>query len=417
MTIFPSRLRASTRRSLAWLGSRSWFRPFGMALVRRLNRRTFHLLKATPGVHEVYVRGSFARGDFVPLSSDVDLTIILTAAGEGQLDQCISLHRAMRKVRRRNPSVRDWWHHMILVSELPVVEAFSDLYGSHEWRDEKGHATAPRSGWTDERLRDAAAWSQLCLWSGSAFHDFLHPHERVHNFEAGVKKTLRFADRMGVRAPLSCPSSARRRDALVEIFRTIGRGAEKILGRTPSDGALEAATPSTSAAAPRPGIIRTERALFVLLENSLSDAELLERFDDLAHRELPKAAVTYVLPTAAISIWPFPAESVTCGAPPALMPLPLGREVYLFEALFLPSALRLALSFPDAKSRLRRVVASLQRAQRLYGNSEPPGAPAESDTRALFDHGSSLCAALQESLLAFADDRKAGRKTARRTTG
>ncbi|MBN2492658.1 MAG: nucleotidyltransferase domain-containing protein [Planctomycetes bacterium] len=403
-----SRLRAVAKQSLAWLGSRPWSRALGMALVHRLNRRTFARLRATPGVHQVLVRGSFARGDFVPLASDVDLALVLSPAGQRFFEQILALHRSLRQVRRRNPSVRDWWHHLILTSELPVVETFSDLYAAHEWRDENGQPTAPRSDWIDAGLRAAAAWSQLCLWSGSAFHGFLHPHERVHDFEAGVRKTLRFADRLGVRVALPSRPGAGRREVLVAVFRAIEQSAERVLVGAAAAG--ENAGASRSPSAPPPGILRTERACFVLLAGGLGDAELSDRFADLARRELPAAAVTYVLPAPAIAIWPFPAEPVLSGAPPPAMPLPLAREIHLFEALFLPSALRLALSFADANARLGRVVAALERALHLYGDGAPPGPPLGSDTRALFDHGSALCASLQEALLAFAAARKAGGK-------
>ena len=393
--MFPVyRLRAVAKRSLALLGSRPWFRPLGMALIDSLNRGTFRLLKATPGVHDVYARGSFARGSFVPLSSDVDLAIILTDAGGRSLDIVTAIHRSMQKVRRRNPSVRDWWHHLITESELRVVETFSDLYGSHEWLDANGRATAPCSDWVDERLRCAAAWSQLCLWSGSAFHAFLYPQDRVHNFEAGVIKTIRFASRLGVNGPSPPPTT--RHTRLVEVYRAIEQGAARVLGGV------------TPAAAPAEGIIRTDRAMFVLLANGLSDAELIRCFDDLALRKLPAAAVTYVMPAAAFSAWPFPADEVVSGAIPPPMPLPLAREIYLFEALFLPSALRLALNFPDANQRLRRVISSLYRAYHLYAGTELPEPVVDCDIRAYFDNGSSLCKELQELLLAFSSHRRAG---------
>ncbi|MBT8441158.1 MAG: nucleotidyltransferase domain-containing protein, partial [Gammaproteobacteria bacterium] len=286
--ILHGRLRAAAKRLLVALGSRAWFRPVGMALVNRLTRHSFDLLLATPGVQDVYVRGSYARGNFVPLSSDVDLALVLTDAGGRSLETVSAVHRSMRKVRRRNPSIRDWWHHMILASELPVVRSFSDLYGSHEWRDRQGSANAPSSDWIDERLRRAAAWSQLCLWSGSAFHAFLYPDDRVHSFEAGVKKSGRFARLMGVSA--SSPLPANRGARLVAVYRMIEKGAERMLdGGVPTDSAT-------------PAIIETCRARFVLLEDGLDDNELIERFDDPALRAAARAPVTYVLPAAAIAV-------------------------------------------------------------------------------------------------------------------
>ncbi len=392
--IVPAPLRAVTKRSLQSLGSQQWFRPFGMALVRSLNRRTFQRLKSTPGIRDVYVRGSFVRGGFTPLSSDIDLALILTDGGGRSFDMLSHIHKAMRDARRWNPNLRDWWCHMILTSELPVVESFSELYESRNWHDENGRASATHIPRTDERLRAAAAWSQLCLWSGSAFHAFLYPNNRIHSFEAGVKKTFRFAEQMGPGTPsLSCSN---RRVALVGVYRAIERGASRILdGIKPGEGGSEGTE-----------FIRTERATFVLLENGLSDPELEKRFSELALQQNPEEAVTYVLPSDAFPAWPFPAEQVLSGRLPRPMPAPLAREVYLFEALFLPSALRLALAFPDARERLCRVVSSLRRAHHLYAGAEPVGtAPPDGDAAALFDEGSSLCEALQEALLSFASAR------------
>jgi hypothetical protein len=399
-----------------------------MALVNRLNRGSFRLLGATPGVLNVYVRGSYARGSFIPLASDIDLVLILSNEEGRSLEHVIAIHLAMHKARRRNPSIRDWWHHMIIASELPVVETYSDLYGSREWRDGQGYASAPRSSWTDDRLRLAAAWSQLCLWSGSAFHAFLHPQTRIHNFEAGVTKTLRFWWRMkaaispeipadasmersgrAAAGPVNNTASPDRITRLVEVYQSIERGAALILENAASAGTP--GIPLPPGAPPSPAIIQTDRARFIVLEDGLSHGELHECFSDIARRNLPDTGVTYILPAAALRAWPFPAEAISSGPPPPPMPLSLAREIYLFEALFLPSALRLAVAFPDAKPRLRRVVASIRRAHNLYGGSNTirtvPSHPG--DTRVLFNLGSSLCEALQESLLTFAAGRKSGR--------
>lgn len=423
----PGRLRAAAKRWLVWLGSRPWFRPVGVALVRALNRGTFRLLEGTPGVRRVYLRGSVARGDFTPIRSDVDLALVLTAEGARDFDTVAAVHDAMRRARRRNPCIRDWWHHLIAEPELPVVEAFSDLYGSREWRDAEGRASAPRSDWVDERLRAAAAWSQLCLWSGSAFHAFLHPDDRIHNFEAGVKKSMRFAERLGAGASAggsagggsaaasarNCstpePSPSHRRARLLHVYREIERGAERMVG-----GSDPPVSENAGPSAPR--TIRAERAAFLVLEDGLTDHQLTARFDELGRRGLPDAVVTYMLPAAALAAWPFPAEDVVAGDPPPPMPLPLAREVYLFEALFLPSALRLAVAFPDAAGRLRRTCRSLRRACRLYGRGgdecgAPPGDTA--DARDLFAQGAALCDGLQRSLLAFAGERAAGDRSPR----
>lgn len=432
MTISPKSMRAAVKQLLVWLGSRMWFRPFGMALVNRLNRGSFRLLGATPGVLDVYVRGSYARGNFVPLASDIDLALVLADEAGRSHEHVMSIHHAMHKARRRNPSIRDWWHHMIIASELPVVGTYSELYGSHEWRDAKGRASAPRSGWSDERLRLAAAWSQLCLWSGSAFHAFFHPQGRVHNFEAGVIKALRFGVRMGAIVPAQVPpgaapghhGSGAARTAgnsappdcitrLVEVYRSIERGAALIRGN--AGLSVASGLPPAPGANPIYDMIETERARFIVLEDGLTRYELRECLGAIARHELPAAAATYVLPAAALRVWPFPAGTIRCGTPPPRMPLNLAREIYLFEALFLPSALRLAVAFPDAKPRLRRVVRSIRRAHELYGASaaDLSREPDEDGARALFHLGSSLCAELQNSLLAFAAGRRAGQREGR----
>lgn len=369
-----------------------------MTLVNGLNRRTFRTLKNTPGIHEVYVRGSYVRGSFIPLSSDIDLAFILTDSGGRSYDTVVDIHRALQKARRWNPSLRDWWSHMSLKSELPVLEAMSALYGTNEWHDENGRATAPHGSWSDDRLCATAAWSQLCLWSGSAFHAFLHPEGRIHDFGAGVKKSLRFAKQMSLDSSL--PDDPAPAETLVHVFRAVEQGAARILAGTGS-------TPGTRST---DEIIRTERAHFLIVESGLSDRELIRRFIDLSRQDIPEKTVTYVLPESALPAWPFPAEQVESGTGPPPMPAPLAREIYMFEALFLPSALRLAPAFADERPRLRRILASLERAQRIYGETWPlRTSPDDSrdDSRALFDEGTLRCEALQSSLLAFTNKRTA----------
>jgi hypothetical protein len=203
----------------------------------------------------------------------------------------------------------------------------------------------------------------------------------------------------------------------VEVYQTIERGAALI--RENAGVSVASGLPPPPGTNPIYDMIETERARFIVLKDGLTRYELRECLGTIARHELPAAAATYALPAAALRVWPFPAETVRCGTPPPRMPLNLAREIYLFEALFLPSALRLAVAFPDAKPRLRRVVRSIRRAHELYGLSAAD-LPRESDedgTRALFQLGSSLCAELQESLLAFAAGRKVGQREGRTTSG
>ncbi|MBV9080328.1 MAG: nucleotidyltransferase domain-containing protein [Elusimicrobia bacterium] len=363
-------------------------------IAARWNAATVRSLKKAVGVAEVFVRGSVARGDSVPFRSDLDLVLLLEGDAASSFDAMKTIHKALETARRTNPSLRDWWQHLISVDEWPVIERFASVCGAAGWRTIDGRAAIPSAPKCDERLERAAVWAQLCLWSGSVFHPVLHASGGVHSFGAGVKKSAAFASRLGITVDVSGDRTAR----TIAVFRALEKGASVVFEDARSEN--------------RSGDrqFETERALFVVLDERRSDAELAATLSELSGERRPAKAVTYVVPGNALSAWPLPADPVIAGDRPPDTPAGRERELYLHEAIFLPSALRLAVGFSDAPARLTRINRAIERALRVYDAGWKDSlATLEETSAALFHSGARLLPALQDALLHFSDSRSAGR--------
>jgi len=390
----PGSLRRTAKLGLRRLSAVPAFRRGALSLVRSMNRRTFRALRAHRGVADVYVRGSFVRGPFVPLASDVDLVLLLRDEAGRSYAAVADVHRCLRRARRTNISIRDWWQHMILEAERPLVGAFWPLFGAEEWRGEDGRLPIACDGRTDGRELSWALWSQLCLWSGSVFHAYLRPAGRVHDLDAGLKKSLQLSSLLSrlaqQRGPLDPDTlaalkkdeaerltagfrpcgrePAARRAALRRVYRALESGAAALDVPGEGEGTAAAAGRTGRLSAPLSHVIRSQHATVIVFEDGLDDAALDDAFDRL-DRTLAGLRVTFVAPACAARLFPFPMDDLTiAGGGPYAAPRVRAPERYLFETLFLPSLARVSVVFPDRGDRLARTALALLRAVLLYGD-------------------------------------------------
>jgi predicted nucleotidyltransferase len=395
------------------------FHAVALAFVAACNRRSFARLAREPAVAAVYVKGSYVRGPFRPLASDVDLALVLRASELATAADARRLLGALRGARRWNPSLRDWWQHLLLDRELPVVRRHWELFGIDEWRDPRGaRPFAPERPADLPRLL-LAHWSQLCAWSGSAVQAVLHPTGPFHDFRSAIKKTGFLATRLqelaawrGAAPDADALFALRRRHALAfDTARRPPRGDEtsRLAALVALVGDLVASAevlharlaapllPSARRSGEAPwlraetgawclppacdGLLVGERTLHVLVEPEIEARALGELLRALRQRDELARPLTFLVPTSALPLWPLPCD----GERPRLVARPGTRlakggvarpaaawlrEAALFESLFLTSTARLALGFADGEARLRRHAWALARAVRLYEYGE-----------------------------------------------
>ena len=426
MTIgLAARARRVLIRLLRRAGHSAAFRRPAHALVRAWNRGTFRRLGGHPGVAAVYARGSLVRGPFYPLASDVDLVVVARAAALADAAGARALLAALRHERRRNPSVRDWWQHLLHEGELPTVRANWALFATDEWRDAHGDMPWPVAAPADRARLVAAHWAQQRAWSASVVQPLVQPGAPFHVFDTGVRKCAFLAGRLrridAWNGPPLAPAElfALRRDhahafdasfrpppatadarlaALAETLRELELGAQLVRSHLPR-AAAEIAPAATGharwpvelaalAATCCPGLVVGERTLHVVVDDGAGAAELGALVAAL--RRLPAFArpLTFLVPRAAADLWPLPCEA----APPVVFardaPLArrlaaaaadvgLQRELRRYEALFLPCGARLALGFDDGAARLRRSAGSLATAVLLFAGDRIAGSRAE----------------------------------------
>jgi predicted nucleotidyltransferase len=373
-------MRATLKRAARALDERPWFRRPALAAVRALNGGTLRRLRREPAIADVFVKGSFVRGPFHPFASDVDLALVLR---DGALADPVaglaSVFAALRAERRRNPSLRDWWQHLILESELPLVRRQWALFGADEWRSESGAPAVAGEGPADRTTLLLAQWAQQCLWSGSAVQAYLDPATPTHDFDAGLRKSAFFATRLELLdgLPEAPPDAAAlfelrrrhaldfdagwrraggelpaRRAALVAMVRALERSARRLGGAAEEDDTLR---------------LESDGALWLSLPRDADDAALAIRLDGL-RRDGPRGGiVTWLVPAVARQLWPRPCAEAPFVADEAAQDVAFKRRLHLFETLFLASSLRLTLWFPDPERRVRRLFWTLARAALLYG--------------------------------------------------
>lgn len=381
-----SRSIGALKGTLAYLDGSGAFRSLAMLLVRHMNRDTLRRLGCHPAVAGVYVKGSFVRGPFRPLASDLDLVLVLRDAALSEPVAALRRFFAdLRVVRRHNFSVRDWWQHLLLESELPLVRRHWELFGADEWRDASGAAPVRGSASTDLRRLVIAQWYQQCLWSGSAVQSFLDPGAEFHDFGAGIRKSGFFASRLRLFADQGSARLSpeelfelRRRHALEFDAR---HRARTRAARAPLAALiamvreLEASARRLGGADPRAGgatLVASEQTLHVVLPEGFSDGQLAELLLELRKRPDVRRPLTFFVPVRARPLWPL-ACAAERSAPlddsrPGDDRVAFRQDLLLFEALFLPSSLRLTLGFADSTERLRCVFWALARALLLYAH-------------------------------------------------
>jgi predicted nucleotidyltransferase len=392
-------LRAGVRAAITALDRTAPGHAAAMSIVAGMNRLSVGSLKAHPGIRDVYFRGSIVRGKFTPLASDIDLVLVLDEAAGSSYEGMRAVHRRLQIARRWNICIRDWWQHLILEAEMPLVEAYWAVYGAEEWRDADGrwpiHGDVP----VERRWLQFATWVQLCSWSGSVFHAWFHPGDRRHSFNAGARKVALYSGRLErlmeegpahldretvfamkvehasrFAADYRAPAMEHRARCatLVSVYRAMeSRAAALVAAGSGRDGVEPPGNTATvqSLFQGRERIIASEAARYIVMPDGLNDSELMTTFDRLTGSEPGDRLVTFVLPAAALQLFPFPAGDLhLVGEPGAFhAPAVFAPDLYRFDTLFLPSWMRLAVNFPDAGRRLRRVLFALLRATLLYG--------------------------------------------------
>ena len=393
------------------------FRALALGAVRAMNWLTFRILGRQPAVAQVYVKGSFVRGPFYPLSSDLDLALILRSAA--LVDPVPDLRRffdAFRLVRRTNLSVRDWWQHVFLDDEMEIVRRYWYLAGCDEWRDERGEAPSLTQRPADSGLLALAHWYQQCAWSASAVQKHVDPAAPFHQFRAGIKKTAFLATRLPVLARCGAPSprelfalrrehsrrfddgwrsgrDAGSRSALSDLLvqvRDLESNGRLLLESGLADGAGTGEREATSDLDPPwpveleplrrlsgcSGLVRSEQSLHLILRDGASDEEIAAILLELRQIGAGRRPLTYLVPARALPIWPmactrerlvvWKSRLAPAAARGPATESGFQRRLLLFESIFLPSTLRLALSFADRDARLLRHVWTLARAVLLY---------------------------------------------------
>jgi hypothetical protein len=257
-------------------------------------------------------------------------------------------------------------------------------------------------------------------------------------FAMKVEHAGRFADDYQVPA-----ADRRARSAtLVSVYRAIESRAAALMAAASCDGSAECVGDGTFRRSLAQGCeraIASEAARFIVLPDGLNDRELMTTFDRLADIEPDGQLVTFVLPAAALALFPFPAGNLRLVGEPGRFhaPAAFAADLYRFDSLFLPSSMRLAVNFPDAGRRLRRVLFALIRATLLYGAGTfrssvselrqsiavqrlasvlPPGLEAALDgnrdahlnASSLFDLCSRLASQLRSALLASGENATVG---------
>jgi len=445
------------------LGRRRWFRAPALVVVRAFNAVTFHLLERRGDVVSVFVKGSYVRGPFYPLASDLDLVLVLRgAAFANPVEDFGRLFRSLRRARALNPSLRDWWHHLIVDHELPLVRRYWYLFGCDEWRDRSGTAPQLDGGPADRRLLVLAHWYQQCAWSASAVQAFVAPDTPFHHFGAGIRKASLLGSRLRAlcewrddertaadlfelrRAhaaawaeiqPTKARSEREKLAALTGLFRDLEESARRVRtlepeavahrppAGAPSAGALPDGLEPLAEVSELDGVVRCERSLHLLLRDGASDAAIARGLTALRRLGPHGRILTLLVPAAAAPLWPMACtlsrEVYRVGGPyadargPETVALGPQRRLLLFESIFLPNLLRLTLSFPDRDQRLRRAYWQLARAVALYdqgrycrtwselaalGFDPPSSGPGRFDPGAWFEAGSLLVDRLREAL-------------------
>lgn len=170
-------------------------------IVRLLLAVSLPALRASPWVKAVFLRGSQARGDAVPLVSDVDLAIIVREESEGpSWEASVAVLKRLRRAALFNPLIRDSWQLIAGDTEWRLFQQFWFLFQLDEWKDEQGRKPSFAASPIDARLAMAASWNRQHMWTDIAVRHILSPFagglRRASAFAAAEKKALQHANRL-----------------------------------------------------------------------------------------------------------------------------------------------------------------------------------------------------------------------------
>jgi len=251
-------------------------RPAARAASLALVRAALRGVARAPAVRAAYARGSHGRGDFMPLTSDLDLAVVLRepnlapdfAATAGVL-------AALDRLRRWNPLVRDAWQMLLGDTDWPLVERYPALFQVGEWRGLDGRGPEVHAAEVDERLVLAARWNRLHLWTDSALRHVLAPAAwssvAALEFAAAEKKAAALAAALA-----GTPAPRRRRPPPADAAQALARTSD-LVGRLEDGASLVAQRAGLAPPAPPFAAAATddaERALVAALRRAPEAARL-----------------------------------------------------------------------------------------------------------------------------------------------
>ena len=346
-----------------------------MGSIGAVTRLSARLLEGVEGVTAVYVRGSYARGDFRPFLSDIDFAIaVRRPQGEGY-HACRTLRRRLRLVRALNPFVRDPWQTIVSEPQWPLVSRWGRLLGTEEWRLLAGAPPWPAPGEVDRRTELAAWWNRQHFWTMTAVRQTLRRQTSLRELEASLKKARSFGRRL--LAPP--PGSLSPEGALVELDRSTARvmgelglatrwrpSPERLGLPTPTERerralrAIEAALDLDQDGA---SVIAMEGFLYLVSGRAWTAEEYRVRLEALAGVQGATGVVTFLYSAPAFALAPLTrrlrvlrAGEMLGGTAGGAEPLLL-REQLLYQSLYLGTHLWVAAGRADPGPGLERHVA------------------------------------------------------------
>jgi predicted nucleotidyltransferase len=346
-----------------------------LAAIRGVTRISTRLLGGLDGVVAVYARGSYARGDFRPFLSDIDVAIAVGAPpGEGY-DRCRRLNRRLGLVRMLNPFVRDPWQTIVTAPQWPLVARWGRLIGIEDWRLLAGTPPWTEPAPVDPRTEAAACWNRQHFWTATAVRQALRSQTSVRELEASLKKARHFARRLVT--PSSGPATPHA--ALVELDRSAARlirdlglaarwrpSPERLGPPTATDrerralAAIEAALDLEQDGAT---VFATEGVLYIVSGRALSAVEYRTRLDALAEIQRSTGVLAFIYSPASFALAPLTrririlrAGEMMRGPAEATAPLLL-REQLLYQSLYLGTHLWVAAGRAEPGPGLERHVA------------------------------------------------------------
>jgi predicted nucleotidyltransferase len=185
------------RRFLYELTRIRCFRILALSVIRLLCLFASSILRGSGFVECVFTRGSYARGNFLPFLSDIDLAIVVQCRPDDNGYEVFqSLHRRLRLVRIANPFIRDVWQVIVTEREWPLVTKYAYLLGMSEWRLLSGRQPQLSTQSINQRLLLASYWNRQHYWTNLALQQALKRQNSVRSCAASLKKAQFYAAKL-----------------------------------------------------------------------------------------------------------------------------------------------------------------------------------------------------------------------------